>query len=382
MSVSVDYLRIFVLNYEFPPVGGGGGRVAQDLCKSLAARGHEVRVQTSWVSGLPPVEQQEGYTIYRSFVFRRRMDRCTVPEMIMFVLCGLIPAWRHVRRWSPDLMHVHFAVPTGLVAWIVSLLTGVPYVLTAHLGDVPGAMPGQTDWLFSIIKPFTVPIWHRAAHVTAVSNYVGGLASRAYGLSVETLHNGIDLTSCPPEPSSPHAPVRLMFAGRFDPQKNLPFLVDLLARVQDLAWHANLFGDGPQMEVVKARIDQYGLAERITLHGWVRPEQVDLAMAQSDVLILPSSFEGMSVVSVQALGYGLAILGSDIGGLLDVVESGSNGFRCPVGDMEAFESALRTLLSDTSRLEQMKRASRQKAADFDLAKIVSRYEAIFREVAQ
>lgn len=372
-------MRILVLNYEFPPVGGGGGRVAEDICRVLAKRGHSIRVQTSHVKGLPKVEERDGYRIYRSPSLRRRADTCTFWEMGTFLAMNLLPSMRHAVTWKPDVIHVHFAVPTGVLGWLINLATGIPYVLTAHLGDVPGGVPEQTDRIFRIIKPLTVPIWQRAATVTAVSEYIRKLALESYDVPIETIHNGIDLVKCRQSPPYPHDPKRLVFAGRFSPQKNLLFLIDALGHVSDLDWHMDMLGDGPLMEVVTAKIHEGGLTDRIHLHGWVEPDTVERIMSQSDVLLLPSLSEGMPVVGVRALGHGMAILGSDVGGIVDVTENGVNGFLCPVNDTDAFEKALRNVLASDDLVQGMKRESRRLAQRFSLEKITQCYEEILRK---
>jgi hypothetical protein len=101
------------------------------------------------------------------------------------------------RRFKPDVVHAHFAVPTGVAAWTICRTLHIPYVLTAHLGDVPGGVPEQTDQLFRWIYPFTKPIWRDASDTTAVSSFVAGLASEAYGRQPRVILNGIDLESIP-----------------------------------------------------------------------------------------------------------------------------------------------------------------------------------------
>ena len=93
---------------------------------------------------------------------RRVPDTCTVPEMGLYCATSFLPALRHIRQWKPDVVHAHFAVPTGALAWAVSGLTGVPYVLTAHLGDVPGGVPDQTDTL-TTTRSQTTPARHTSA---------------------------------------------------------------------------------------------------------------------------------------------------------------------------------------------------------------------------
>ncbi len=370
------------MNYEFPPVGGGGGRVAEDLCRGLAARGHQLRVLTSHAPALRRHEWRDGYEIIRSPAGRSRLDRCSPAEMLSYVGLGAGRALYDALFWKPDLLHVHFAVPTGALAWLAHRLTGVPYVLTAHLGDVPGGVPEQTRHLFRVVKPFTRPIWTSAAYRTAVSDFTRRLAESAYGFPVETVLNGVNLQACRPGSVTPSPVRRLLFAGRLSVQKNVLFLIDLLAHVRDLDWTLELLGDGPLRAAVAARVAEHGLTERIRLRGWVPPEQVERFMQSSDILMLPSLSEGLSVVGVRALAFGLAVLASAIPGNHDLVRHGTNGFLCPCNDLASFEQHLREMLQATDRLASMKQASRVLAQTFDLQRIIGRYEDIFHSVCQ
>jgi glycogen synthase len=373
-------MKILVLNYEFPPVGGGGGKFSEDLCKAFARRGHEVRVQTAHFRGLPKIEKRDGFTISRTWAMRRRAHTCSVFEMGVFLMTNFLPALKTARVWKPDIMHVHFAVPTGVLGWVVSKASGIPYVLSTQLGDIPGGVPEQTDDLFRVVKSFTNAIWGDAAAVTVPSEHIRELAMRTYDVDVLTIPNTIDLENLPCSPPEPHTPVRMIFAGRFNPQKNLLFLVDVLGRISDLEWEMHMLGDGPMMESVRRRVGERGLEKRICLHGWVDSEKVEQAMAESDILVMPSLSEGLPLVGARALGTGLAIVGSDVGGIDDVVEDGVNGFLCPVNNHEAFEKALRTVITSPDRLRSMKSAGRDLAKRFDLRTVADHYERIFERV--
>jgi glycosyltransferase involved in cell wall biosynthesis len=374
-------VKILVLNYEFPPVGGGGGQVAADLCRELARRGHEVVVLTGHLAGLPRREERDGYLVVRVPTFRRRADRCSVPEMGGFVAMAVLPALRLARRFRPDVMHVHFAVPTGPVAWVVHRLLRIPYLLTAHLGDVPGGVPAQTDALFRVLRPLTVPIWRRAARRTAVSEFVRGLAERSYALPVETLPNAIDVSSVEPGPAAPHDPPRLAFIGRVSLQKNVPFVIEALARVRDLAWSLDIVGDGPCLPDVRRAVAQHGLGERVRFLGWVDPAEVRTRLRATDVVLFPSRSEGLSIVALLALATGVAVVASDVPGLAPVVQDHENGRTFAPDDVAAAAAALRDVLVAPERLAAMKAASRTRAARFDLQVVAARYETLLREAA-
>ena len=283
---------------------------------------------------LPQREVREKVEILRAASFRRREDTCTVPEMALYVLTNLWTAVREARQWRPDIVHAHFAVPTGPVALVASLVTGIPYVLTVHLGDVPGGVPEQTDHLFRLIGPLVSPVWHRAKVVTAVSRFVAGLASKAYGVEPVVVPNG----------------VRLVAAST----------VPIHSRTQEEFLHT---------------LDALCTDDRVTVHGWLSEAHVAARMAASDILLLTSLQEGSPMVAIEALQWGLAIVSSRIAGMHDIVEEGKNGFLCDLA-AASFAERLRELLATPTLLNAMRRASREKAVQFDIEKTVSTYESI------
>lgn len=375
-------MKILVLCYEYPPLGGGGGRMAKSVAEQLARRGHEVRVQTAGMRHLPARETIGGVEIFRTHSFRRREDRCSVFEMGLYCVTSFRATLRHCAEWKPDVIHAHFALPTGLLAWGVHRRTGFPYVITAHLGDVPGGAPEQTDRLFRLAGPLARVVWRDAAAATAVSSYVQQLAEKAYGKKVTRILNGIDLTGATP-PAPRGRPARhLVFVGRFNPQKCPLFLIDVLADVADLDWKLTMVGDGLLLNATRRQAQFYHLQSRVEFPGWLRGNAVQEVLADADLLLMPSNFEGLPLAAIEALKHGVAIVASDIPGIRDVVRDGVNGLRLPAGDQEAWTQGLRALLTDETRLAAMKRASFENAAAFDLERIASQYEAVLQGAAR
>jgi glycogen synthase len=373
-------MKVLVLCYEYPPIGGGGGRVAKTVAEELVRRGHEVRVQTAALGFRSQREHINGVDVIRTASARRVPDTCRVHEMGLYCATSLLPTLRHIREWKPDVIHAHFAMPTGLLAWTAHRLTGAPYVLTAHLGDVPGGVPDQTDRLFRLIGPLANSVWKHAAATTAVSTFVQRLAEQAYQRKVERVLNGIDLTGAA-SPASPNEVPKLVFVGRFNPQKCPDFLIDVLAKLSADRWHATLIGDGPVMPLVRSKIEQHQLAGRITLAGWLDAAAVERTLRESDVFLMPSTSEGLPVAAIEALKQGLAIVASDIPGVMDVVTNGANGLLLPVQDLSAWSDALRSLINDRAHLAAFKQASSEKAHEFDFRHVVDQYEAILCSAA-
>lgn len=371
-------MRILTLIYEFPPVGGGGGRAAYDICKGLVARGHEVTVLTAHMQGLPFEEYKDGIRLARISSFRRETFGASFMTMLAYVLAGLWAGFRLIRLDRPDIIHAHFAVPSGALAWALSIFTGIPYILTAHLGDVPGGVPEKTGKWFRWVQPFTVPIWKRAKKIIAVSEHTRQLALQHYSVNVEVIPNGADVKRLAPAVIKVNTPPRLIFAGRFVPQKNPFAIIQTLSQLKDLNWTCSMLGDGPLFEDVKREIEKTGMSERFYLPGWVTPDIVLEHFSRSDILFMPSLSEGLPVVGVQALATGLAIVASEIGGFLDLVDTGKNGYLIDVRDIPAFSRVLREMISDPQVLLRFREASVKKSREFDIQKVVDQYETILQ----
>lgn len=374
-------MKILVLCYEYPPVGGGGGRMAHNVGSALVRRGHRVRVQTVKLPGLPAHEVRDGVEIFRASGFRRRADLCTVPEMAGFLATAFLPSLAHIRKWKPDIVHAHFAVPTGALALACKVLTRTPYVLTAHLGDLPGGNPDQTGGLFRVLNPLIRPIWRNAAGISASSSFASGLARAAYGVKPRLILNGISMDGTRAAARPPSRPLELVAIGRFNPQKNFPWLVRALAGC-DFPWRLSLIGDGSQRAEIGDAIRGSRLGDRIDLMGWVPESAMRDVLEKSDVLLMPSTSEGNPVAAIEALKHGVAILGSDIGGLSDLIRNGENGFAVPLATPAAFIEKLRWMSANPNALHEMKGRSLENASRFDLEKIAADFESLLSDSAR
>jgi glycosyltransferase involved in cell wall biosynthesis len=355
--------------------------VAQDLCLGLAKLGNEITVLTAHFQGLPLDETASGVRVIRLKSLRREPYKASVLAMGAYLLTGWYAGVKLARQWKPDLIHVHFAVPAGALAWSLGHWTGIPYVLTAHLGDVPGGVPEKTGRWFRWIYPFTPPIWRDARRVIAVSEFTRQLAERHYPVPIDVIPNGVDLSDLDPGKIHPGEPPQIVFAGRFVAQKNPLQIIRTLARLRHLPWHCVMAGDGPLRPEVEAAIERQGMGERFTLPGWITPEQVIAFYNESDVLFMPSLAEGFPVAGVQGLAMGLAVIASRIGGWMDLVSQGQNGYLVDPTDEQGYIDAMKDLLSDPQRLHRFRQASREMADKFNLAGIIEQYARVYQEVA-
>lgn len=373
-------MKILTLCYEYPPVGGGGGNMARNIACGLARRGHEVKVQTVRLRGLPKKELSDGVEVRRSFGFRRRADFCTVPEMAGYLAGAFLPAWRLSASWKPDVIHAHFAVPSGALAWPLRALTGIPYALTVHLGDLPGGNPDQTDHLFRMLNPLIRPIWRAAGGVTASSRFAADLALSSYGVEPEIIHNGISMTGRPSEPRPPGETLRFVAIGRFNPQKNFPWMIRAIAKCR-FPWTLDLIGDGAQADDIRSAVRESGTGDRVRMRGWLPEAEMRATLAASDIMLMPSTSEGNPVSVVEALKQGVAVVGSTAPGLSDLIEDSGNGYAVAIESPEPFLEKLHGLAADRALLAAMKARSLAMSAQFDIDTIAEKFEFFLGRVS-
>ena len=373
-------MNILVLIHEFPPIGGGGGPIARDLSLQWVKAGHRVRVVTARFGDLPHRENIDGLDVVRLDCHRTESFRAKMGAMIGYVSAASRYCLFDCKDFQPDLIHVHFAVPNGPAAMIAAKKMKVPYVITAHLGDIPGASPEKTKRWFRYIQPFTPPIWKNAARVIAVSEFSRAMALKSYHVPIDVIPNGIDYEMIKNPEIVKHDTPEIVFAGRFVPQKNLAQIIKTLAEVRDLNWHATLIGDGQDRDMIMGLCEEKGLSDRVAFPGWKTPEEVIEIFHHSDILFMPSRSEGLPVTGIQGMASGLALVLSNAGGNPEIIKEGVNGFVQAPDDTKTYAHNLRTLLTDSDRLVKMRYASLELAASFDIRKTAADYLKAFNKI--
>lgn len=138
--------------------------------------------------------------------------------------------------------------------------------------------------------------------------------------------------------------LRILFLGRVGARKGVPQLLEALSMTGDRhRWHAIIAGDGDLAEAGRV-IERLGLADQVTLPGWVGPEEVHQLLASSDVLVLPSFDENLPMSVIEGMAAGLAVIATPVGAVEDIIIDGETGLLVPVGDAEAIAASLRRLI--------------------------------------
>lgn len=367
-------MRLLIINYEFPPLGGGAGNATACLAREWAARGHEVEVLTGGFRGLAVREEIDGYSVRRLPTPRRAQGQCSVVEMCAFMAAACVAVLAGPR---PDVAIAFFSIPSGPAALLLRLLRGVPYIVSLRGGDVPGFDAKNLASLHSLTNPLTALLWRNARAVVGNSTGLCELARKFMpGLDVPEIPNGVDTTRFSPAPRDGET-CELLFVGRLAPQKGVDVLLRALAQMPD-GWRLRIAGDGPEREKLAALSTSLGLAERVQFLGWTQRDALPALYRSADVFVFPSYDEGMPNVVLEALASGLPIVATRIAGTEQLVIDGENGALVPPGAPTAFAQALQPVIADPAHRRAMGEKSRALAvSEFSWTRSAIAYEALF-----
>jgi glycosyltransferase involved in cell wall biosynthesis len=137
-----------------------------------------------------------------------------------------------------------------------------------------------------------------------------------------------------------------------------------------------MIGDGPERASTQALARRLGLADRVRFLG--HPERWEEIVARADVALVPSEVESFGMGALQAMAAGVPVIGTDAGGLPEVVRHAETGYLLPVGDVDGMAARTLEVLKDAERAREMGRAGRRRAeALFGAERVVARYERLY-----
>lgn len=374
-------MKLLLINNEFPPIGGGGSTVTKYALRHLAKAGHEVTLITSRYKDLPKREVLEGATVIRIPAIRRYKDFCSVWELAIFGFSALIYALSYTARHKVDFIQAYFALPAGWVAWLLHVLRGIPYAVYFGGSDIPNANPSRYKKIYPLITPLLRLVWRSAEFRTVCSQDLVRLGKEA-DPNVEFLciPNGVETGRFKPIERPENPKVKILFIGRLIPRKGFQKVVQALPRVRDLAkvpFEVEVVGTGAHRPQLDELAEQLGVSELIHYVGQVPYEKLEISYQYADMFVLTSLSEGMPSVILEAMGCGLPIIASDVGGNNEIVKEGENGFLIKENDVELIAQQIAELVNNKELRQRMGKKSREMALQYDWGNIMQQYNDLY-----
>jgi N-acetyl-alpha-D-glucosaminyl L-malate synthase BshA len=363
------------------PTYGGSGAVATELGIALSKRGHEVHFVT--------YKQPFRLPTYLPGVYFHEVDVGRYPlfEFPPYDLALAVRMHEVVREHRLDLLHCHYAIPHATSAWITKQMLrdekrDIKVVTTLHGTDI--TIVGQDPSFHSITK-FSI---EKSDALTAVSRYLQKETHAAFGCTasrIDVIPNFIDPKVY--DRSRYHGQLKpkfdgdrkvLMHISNFRPVKRIKDVVRVFAKVNDAVPSVLVMvGDGPDRHDAEQEARQLGIEKAVHFLGKI--DNVAPLLSGADLFLLPTNAESFGLSALEALASGTPVIGTNVGGLPEVVTNGETGVLCGVGDVDGMAGGAIELLRDESK---WKRVSAAGAADartrFSMDDIVARYEEMYK----
>jgi len=379
-------MKLLLINNEFPPIGGGGSTVTKYAIKHLVAAGHEVTLITSRYKDLKKEEVIDGAKVIRIPAVRRFKDYSSMWELVIFGLSALVYTLAYSVRHKIDFIQAYFAVPAGWVAWVVRMVRGVPYAVYFGGSDIPGANPSRFKNVYPVLTPLLKMIWRGAEFRTVCSDELARLGKKADpGAEFMVIPNGVETNRFKPITRQENPKVKILFIGRLIPRKGFQRVVQALPRVKELAnspFEVEVVGTGDHREKLDEIAAGLGVSELIKYVGTVPYDQLEKSYQYADVFVLTSLSEGMPSVILEAMGCGLPVIASDVGGNNELVKEGENGYLIKGDDVEKLAQDLARLIDDKEMREGMGRESREMSLKYDWREIMGKYNELYLEAVK
>ncbi len=367
--------RILVLNYEFPPLGGGASPVSFELAQKLSETGDfDIDVVTMGYKDLPKFEQvNEYFRIHRVSCLRSKKEICHPWEQATYLVTGYLKAKELVTKRKYDVCHCHFIIPTGVIALKLKKEFGLPYIITSHGSDVLGY-----GARFKYLYPFLVKPWKKildeAKKIISPSNFLKGEILKVYpkfdAEKIEVIPNGFDTKKFQPQEKKKW----IFSSGRLLPNKGFQYLIQAVSD-EDIGYEVHIAGDGPMMGELKRLAEKS--KTKVVFHGWMdnsRSEYKTL-MEQSAIFVLASKAESFGMVVVEAMSAGCAVVVASGTGTEDLL-SGC-GLFTKFGNVSDIQNKIELLIQNKALMNAFQKQSFERVKTiYDWGVLLKKYSSV------
>lgn len=356
--------------------------MATELAKGLANRGHNLHI----LSYSRPARLDS----LRTDITFHEVDLSSYPlfEYPPYDLALANVMVDLIKYEKLDVLHVHYAIPHATSAYLAKQILGeqakhVPIITTLHGTDITliGSDPSYKD-----VVDFSI---NQSDGVTAVSEYLKKETYKKFDIKkeIEVIPNFIDLDRFKKSDKNhfkralcPDGEKVITHVSNFREVKRVPDVVSAFHEIVKDGVDATLLmvGDGPDRQRAEQKCRELGVCGKVRFLG--KQEQVEEVLSISDLFMIPSGSETFGLAALEAMGCGVPVISSNIGGLPEVNIHGETGYLCELGDVKAMGEYSLKILKNEELHAEFSRNARARAEKFELNNIVEVYEEYYKRV--
>lgn len=372
-----------MLNYEFPPIGGGGANAFLHLLEEYAGTENlDIDVLTTSSNTPDSIEQfSPNIKLYKIGIRKKSLHFWTKREVLEWLFRARKQTKKLICHNQYQFAHAFFGFPTGWLTYCER--KRLPYILSLRGSDVPGANP-RLKLDYKILGNLFRKIWKHAAFRIANSS---GLAQRAEtfapDLDYKVIPNGVDTDHfTPAQTKPPMQPFKLLSVGRLSQVKRLDLAIQAVARARTagLDVELTLVGNGNLMHPLKSLARQLNIPAAVHFTDWISPDKISGIYRQHHAFLLTSINEGMNNAMLEAMACGLPIISTPCEGTRELITQ--NGLIIDQPTPENIAKAIVEMAENQEKHNQMSRISRSMAENFSWKKMAQQYLALYKTFAR
>lgn len=341
-------MSYLLINYEYPPIGGGAANATYFLAQALNKAGHRVIVLTSGFEKLQGYSLENQIHIYRLSSSRKSSSQSNIYEMLSFIFHAFMFIRKLYRKEKPKKIIAFFTIPSGIPALCFNFLYKIPYIISLRGGDVPEHVPELKNFHRKIAFIRRL-ILKKATAIVANSTSLKNLSQRTDHFPVEVIPNGVDTQFFKyiERNANNESAYKFLFVGRLHKEKNIEIIINQLAAIKSkYLFEFHVVGNGGDYARLKQIAIEKQIYENIIWHGWLSKNEIREIYSKVDCLINPSLYEGMPNVVLEAMACGLPIIASKVGGNEAVVKHNETGFLFNLKQSRELQFAIIKLLKN------------------------------------
>jgi glycosyltransferase involved in cell wall biosynthesis len=371
-------MKVLMLNYEFPPIGGGSANAMYYLLKEFSKYNDlQIDVITSSPKRFHTEKFSKNITLYRLDVSKKSYNYQTFRETLSWCVQAFFFMRKLTKKSDYDFCHCWSAWPSGFFGFINKM----PYIIALRGSDVPGFNPRFkiADKLF--FSHYSKLVWEKAYEVTANSIGLKKLAQKTWDGDISVICNGIDTEQFRPKEKPHSGKIILLTVSRLIKRKGVRYIIrampDILKKHKSVELH--VIGDGPEKADLMKLAEKLGVKSSVKFIGYVQHNKLPRHYQGADIFILPSQFEGMSNTILEAMACGLPVITTNTGGTKELIND--NGIVIRKYSMQDIADAVIKLIGDKATMQSMSQNSRKIALDYSWKAVAEQYHKLYKEVS-